>query len=392
MPNDEHVTLLKQGVDVWNQWRRQNSKLGSRFSRPDLREADLIGADLIGADLNRANLSGAKLSGANLSRAKLSGANLTEANLSTAELDEVNLCGADVIGANLSRANLLQAKLSRADLSRADLSGANLSWTNLDHANLKGTRLSGANLSTADLSGANLDEADLLGADLNNAMLSGTMLADANLSAVRGLETCRHYGPSRIDHRTLEKSGLLPVAFLRGIGLPNKLVDHLASLLNQPIQVYSCFISYSATDQEVAERIHADLRTRGVRCHLAPHDVPPSAKILDPSDEAIRLRDKVVLILSANAVANAWAEQEVWRGFAEERDRQRIVLLPIRLDDVVLESPESWACKLRGQRNIGDFTGWKDQGRYQKSLEQLMRDLKVAHDPTSWRDVMSPSH
>ncbi len=47
MANEEHVALLKQGVDAWNAWRREN---------PDIRPA-LSGADLHGADLRRADLS-----------------------------------------------------------------------------------------------------------------------------------------------------------------------------------------------------------------------------------------------------------------------------------------------------------------------------------------------
>jgi len=36
-----------------------------------------------------------------------------------------------------------------------------------------------------------------------------------------------------------------------------------------------------------------------------------------------------------------------------------------------------WARLLRGQRNIGDFTRWKDHDAYSKGLERLLRDLKV---------------
>ena len=39
MANDEHVAILKQGVDAWNAWRRAN--LGTR---PDLSGADLTDA------------------------------------------------------------------------------------------------------------------------------------------------------------------------------------------------------------------------------------------------------------------------------------------------------------------------------------------------------------
>jgi hypothetical protein len=82
-----------------------------------------------------------------------------------------------------------------------------------------------------------------------------------------------HLGPSTIDHRTLLKSGRLPLAFLRGCGLPDTLIDYLPSLLSEAIEFYSCFISYSTKDREFAERLHADLQNKGVRCWFAPHDI-----------------------------------------------------------------------------------------------------------------------
>ena len=44
-------------------------------------------------------------------------------------------------------------------------------------------------------------------------------------------------------------------------------------MIEQPIEFYSCFISYSTHDQEFAERLHADLQAKGVRCWFAPHDI-----------------------------------------------------------------------------------------------------------------------
>ena len=56
-----------------------------------------------------------------------------------------------------------------------------------------------------------------------------------------------------------------------------------------------------------ADRLHADLQAKGVRCWLAPPEMPIGAKILDAIDEAIRLRDKVLLVLSEGALAtNRW--------------------------------------------------------------------------------------
>jgi TIR domain len=141
--------------------------------------------------------------------------------------------------------------------------------------------------------------------------------------------------------------------------------------------MYSCFISYSSKDQDFAERLHADLQNKGVRCWFAPHDLPIGAKTWDAIDEAIKLRDKLLLILSQNSIASDWVEDEVNKAFAEERDRKQLVLFPVRIDDAVMETSEPWARKLRAQRNIGDFQKWKDHDAYQKGLERLLRDLKV---------------
>jgi hypothetical protein len=105
--------------------------------------------------------------------------------------------------------------------------------------------------------------------------------------------------------------------------------------------------------------------------------MPIGAKILDVIDQAIRLRDKVLLVLSEGAIASDWVEGEVTRALDEERTRKQVVLLPVRIDDAVLETEKAWARLLRGQRNIGDFTGWKDHDTYRTAFKRLLRDLKV---------------
>ena len=56
MANKEHLEILRQGVEVWNKWRKEN-----RDVAPDLREANLSGADLRLAILREADLSGASV-------------------------------------------------------------------------------------------------------------------------------------------------------------------------------------------------------------------------------------------------------------------------------------------------------------------------------------------
>jgi uncharacterized protein YjbI with pentapeptide repeats len=106
----EHLGLLRQGVDLWNAWRKKRPSVrpnlvGAIFAGTDLSHANLVGADLRYADLSRANLSNVNLSHANLSHVNLSHVNLSHVNLSHVNLSHVNLSHA-----NLGEANLRKAK------------------------------------------------------------------------------------------------------------------------------------------------------------------------------------------------------------------------------------------------------------------------------------------
>ena len=94
MANKKHLDLLKKGVVVWNEWRREHPDI-----RPDFSRADLSGASLSGADLSGADFSGASLSETDLRRADLSGANLSETDLRRVNLSRANLSRADLSGA-----------------------------------------------------------------------------------------------------------------------------------------------------------------------------------------------------------------------------------------------------------------------------------------------------
>src|SRR5689334_9559762 len=74
--------ILKQGVEAWNQWRKE------RLIKTSLREKP--------ADLREANLRGAKLSSVNLLGADLRGAILNEAVLNDADIRFANLRGANL--------------------------------------------------------------------------------------------------------------------------------------------------------------------------------------------------------------------------------------------------------------------------------------------------------
>jgi uncharacterized protein YjbI with pentapeptide repeats len=384
-----HVEILARGPSHWNEWRLAHPE------SPDLFEANLPGANLRGCDLSGADLRGANFSGADLCAANLSGAQLDEANFVRAELVGAHLLHASLERTNFGRADLEHANLTYARMGAAHCVGTHLPFANLYAARLKGVNFGGAELGGANFSHAILDGAELcganlahtsfafaslIGADLRDARVMQTVFASANLTDAH-LDACVHETASALDVAALANSGMLPLPFLRGCGLPDSLIDYLPSLLARGIEFYSCFISYSSKDEEFAVRLHADLQNRGVRCWFAPHDLKIGAKTWDTIDEAIRLRDKVLLLLSDNSIRSDWVEDEVSKGYAEERQRGTTVLFPVRIDDAVMTTTEPWAVKLRDQRNIGDFRRWKDHDAYGKSFERLLRDLKVTAAP-----------
>ena len=207
-------------------------------------------------------------------------------------------------------------------------------------------------------------------------MLLETVFGNVDLTKAIELDKCVHSGPSIIDFRTLSRSANLPRSFLRGCGISDRLIEYISSFRNdEVIQFYSCFISYSSKDQMFADKLHADLQNAGVRCWFAPHDLPIGAKIWDAIDEAIRLRDKLLVILSEASIGSDWVEDEVNKSYAEERDRKTTVLFPVRIDDLVMTTPEPWARKLRDQRNIGDFRHWESVAQYSKGARTALARL-----------------
>jgi uncharacterized protein YjbI with pentapeptide repeats len=415
MANQEHLDILKQGVEVWNKWRQEHPDI-----RPDLQEADLHGADLSGANLTetnliRTNFKEVNLTEARLTRSKLGGAHFVTAKLVGASLDLADLFGADLNKADLSQANLAYAELSTAHLIKANLTEANLSGARFYRADLSGTNLSRADLSGADLreailykaelveaklynailweanlSGAHFYRANLTFADLSNiyfifgeadlsqAIVGWTRFNDIDLRDIRGLDTVDHRGPSSIGIDTIYRSkGNIPEAFLKGAGVNDTFITYVRSLVGKPIEYYSCFLSYSSKDDTFARRLYADLQSNNVRCWFAPEDLKWGERIRSGIDEAIRMHDKLLLVLSKSSVASGWVEREVKTALAKEHKEKRTILFPVRVDKAVLDCPYAWATEIRHERNMGDFTRWKNHDDYQKAFSRLLRDLKA---------------
>jgi uncharacterized protein YjbI with pentapeptide repeats len=193
MASEEHLAILREGVEAWNAWRHEHSGSKVDLIMADLRGADLRGANLIRAAFIKANLSKADLSKADLQEASFQGADLRGANLRGANLIRAAFSGADLCGADLRGANLREAKFNNASLHKTNLSGAVLFDADFYMADLSKADLSRAALFMANIYMADLRGADLRGADLEKALLVGTRLESANLTG------CRIHGMSAWD-------------------------------------------------------------------------------------------------------------------------------------------------------------------------------------------------
>lgn len=339
MANTEHLNILKGGAENWNKWREENAKV-----HPSLADVKLQGVNLHGANLRDSDLRGASL---------------TDVDFSEADLGNTNLFGSKIVDANLSRSNLNLSELSWANLHSVNLSGANLENSVLIETNFRSTILVGANLA--------------------GAYLKGTVFADVDLSTAQGLENVGHKGPSKIGLDTISRSkGQIPEVFLRGSGVADSVIGYVKALFSEPINFYSCFISYSNKDRPLAERLHSDLQSKGVRCWFAPADLKIGDKFRTQIDESIRAHDKLLLILSKDSLQSNWVETEIRTALERESRTKRTVLFPVRLDDSVFEARGAWTSQVLRSRQIGDFRRWNEQDAYQQAFSRLLRDLSVS--------------
>lgn len=354
--------LLLKSVSEWNEVRKANPDF-----KPDLREADLRGAVLCEANLFNADLRQSQLRNADLRRTNLGKADLSGANLSMADLR----------GAVLSRANLFEAILRRADLRNAVLSEAVLGGANLLEASLSGADLRGANLFEADLRRAALRISDLSG-----AIVGYTSFGAVDLSSVIGLDTISHRGPSTIGIETLYASkGIIPDVFLQGCGVPDTFIEYVRSLIGKAIDYYSCFISHSTTDKNFVDRFYADLQAKGVRCWYAPHDMEGGEYVDSQIDDAIKIHEKLLLVLSDSSINSDWVKREIIKAVNREDKEEKQVLFPISL--VEYTTLESWEFVDSKGRDLAErirkyyipiFKGWENDNHiYTTEFSKLLK-------------------
>lgn len=371
----DHLERLKEGVEVWNKWREDN---------PD------IWPQLVGANLQDEDLSGYDLHYAFMQHANLSGAILKDTWLSCTHFEQANLTGADLSGTFAEWALFYEAKMDKciameANFTKATFENASAVDANFASAIFHNSILRNTNLTNAYLSSTDFLAAKMTNVNLNGAMLGLTSFVNCDLSDACSLELCEHGSYSYIDHLTLQQSGYIPIAFLRGCGLPELFIDYLPSILNSAIEYYSCFISYSHADKAFAIRLYEQLQQKGIRCYLDRHQMLPGDNLHEQMQRGIKLWDKVILCCSENSMTSWWVDNEIETAFSKERslmkerNKKVYALIPLDLDGYIFSG--DWVSGKEEQiksRIAGDFNGWEtDEDRFNVEFDKLVKSMRA---------------
>jgi len=159
----------------------------------------------------------------------------------------------------------------------------------------------------------------------------------------------------------------------------------MQSLIGPALEFYSCFISYSTKDQEFANRLYANLQNQRVRCWFAPHDIQGGKKVDEQIEQAIRIYDRLLLILSEASMNSEWVKTEIANARQREIREKRQMLFPISLvpygqikewKAFDAETGKDSAREIR-EYFIPDFSNWQDHDSYQEALNRLLKDLKA---------------
>ena len=122
-----------------------------------------------------------------------------------------------------------------------------------------------------------------------------------------------------------------------------------------------------------------------MRCWFAPHDIQGGRKLQEQIDEAIRLHDKLLLILSEHSMNSVWVGTEIGNAREREAREKKQMLFPITL--APYEDVKKWklfdadrgkdSAKEIREYFILDFSNWKDHDSYQTAFQRLVKDLKA---------------
>ena len=95
---------------------------------------------------------------------------------------------------------------------------------------------------------------------------------------------------------------------------------------------HDVFISYSSKNPQVALAVCHLLEEHGIKCWMAPRNIPPGSDYGDLIDDAIKASKVFLFIYSFESVNSKWCRGELNIAFSEEK-----IIIPYRIDTTPIE-------------------------------------------------------
>jgi uncharacterized protein YjbI with pentapeptide repeats len=296
MANEEHIEILAQGVQAWNEWREANPDVA-----PDLRGLHMTGQHDVLMNRNADEPSLLFLNGTprEWMANGLAGINLDKADLNGAVIEHVNLAGATLRHSVLRFANVTYTSIGDSDLRGAHIAASrlfrvSLASSNLQHAFLAGNAIHESDMSNCDLTGANLAYTSLCNVNMSGGTLVGCCVhgsAAWNLDLARTRQTDLVITEDTQPRVTVDNLELAQFIYLL---LDNKKLRNIIDTITS--KVVLILGRFNPERKPVLDSIREELRKRNYTPLMFDFDKPASRD----TDETVSLLARMARFIIAD--------------------------------------------------------------------------------------------
>lgn len=373
-------SIRESNGGIWNQWKEKQGSNKIELKALSITNENLEGYNFSETTFTRTEVTDCVVNG------DFYGAIFVDSDFSRTRFVDSNFRNTNARNCKFISSFLEKIKLEKSQWDNVNFLGSKILKSNFWLSHFDKCIFVGAKFDRVNLCEAQLVQNDFENAEFSECEIGPTKLFENNFYNVSGLDQFYHRSTSSIDVRTVMNPNFeLPNTFLRGIGIPNVLLDYLPSLKasNNPLQFYSCFISYSHQDEEFARKLYSRLRDSDISVWFAPEDLRGGEKLHQQIDEAIKIYDKLLVILSPNSIKSDWVQEEILKARKKELKSGKRTLFPLRLGSISIV--EDWqffdggrdmAREIR-EYYIPDFSKWSDESKFIPEFKKLVDALHL---------------
>ncbi len=198
-------------------------------------------------------------------------------------------------------------------------------------------------------------------------------------------QSLTHSAPSSVDARAVMSSYRHPQlkSFMTDAGVPEVFAEYMIECaralgddaLRELMQ--STFISYGGPDEDFARRLYDALRAHGVVTFFFPETAKVGERIGDEVFNALQRHDRMILVCSRASLDRPGVLNEIQETLDREaRDGGATYLIPVMLDDYLLEEWSEKQPVLAERVKSRVAADFRDPARFDAALDRLLAALR----------------